>query len=135
MIFEARSSSRRWTTVTLVANLVRKIASSIAVSPPPTTTISLPRKKNPSQVAQADTPCPISTLSDSIPSALAVAPVATIRLSQVYTRPWSLPTRKGRRSSFTSITVSKRQSAPKRWACLRILSTRSGPMMPASKPG
>ena len=42
MIFEARSSSRRWTTVTLGANLVRNVASSIAVSPPPTTSTSLP---------------------------------------------------------------------------------------------
>ena len=60
MIFEARSSSRRWTTVTLSANLVRNIASSIAESPPPTTTISWPRKKKPSQVAQVDTPWPSS---------------------------------------------------------------------------
>ena len=36
MIFEARNSSRRWTIVTFEANLARKIASSIAVSPPPT---------------------------------------------------------------------------------------------------
>ena len=56
MIFEARSSSRRWSTFTLVANLVRKVASSMAVSPPPTTATSLPLKKKPSQVAQADTP-------------------------------------------------------------------------------
>ena len=39
MIFEARNSSRRWTTVTLEANFARKIASSIALSPPPTTTM------------------------------------------------------------------------------------------------
>ena len=69
MIFDARSSSRRWTTVTLVANLVRKTASSMAVSPPPTTTSSLSRKKNPSQVAQAETPKPISSLSDGGPGA------------------------------------------------------------------
>ena len=56
MIFDARSSSRRWITVTLVAKRVRKSASSIAVSPPPTTAIALPRKSAPSQVAQADTP-------------------------------------------------------------------------------
>ena len=56
MIFEARSASRRWTTVTLLAKRVRKVASSIAVSPPPTTTTSLSRKKKPSQVAQAETP-------------------------------------------------------------------------------
>ena len=41
MIFDARSVSRRCTTVTLDANRVRNIASSIAESPPPTTAISL----------------------------------------------------------------------------------------------
>ena len=40
MTLEARSRSRRWTTVTLVANLVRNVASSRAESPPPTTTSS-----------------------------------------------------------------------------------------------
>ena len=43
MIFDARSSPRRWITVTFVAKRVRKSASSIAVSPPPTTAIALPR--------------------------------------------------------------------------------------------
>ena len=52
MIFEARNSSRRWTSVTLAANLDRKIASSIAESPPPTTIVWLSRKKAASQVAQ-----------------------------------------------------------------------------------
>ena len=52
MIGDARNSSRRWTSVTLVANFVRKIASSIAESPPPTTTTSLSRKKAASQTAQ-----------------------------------------------------------------------------------
>ncbi len=42
--------------------MVRKVASSIAVSPPPTTTTSLSRKKKPSQVAQAETPWPMSSL-------------------------------------------------------------------------
>ena len=36
-MLEARNSSRRWTIVTFVANFVRKSASSIAESPPPTT--------------------------------------------------------------------------------------------------
>jgi len=45
----------RWT---LVANLVRKVASSMAVSPPPTTPTSTFLKKKPSQVAQAETPRP-----------------------------------------------------------------------------
>ena len=56
MIFEARSSLRRWISVTWVAKRVRKSASSSAVSPPPTTAIGLPRKSAPSQVAQAETP-------------------------------------------------------------------------------
>ena len=56
MILEARSSLRRWMTVTVSPNLVRKMASSSAESPPPMTAICLPRKKNPSQVAQVDTP-------------------------------------------------------------------------------
>ena len=60
MIFDARSVSRRWMTVTFEANRVRNIASSIAESPPPTTAIGLPRKKNPSQVAHVDTPWPDS---------------------------------------------------------------------------
>ena len=39
----ARNSPRRWTTVTLLAKLVRNSASSTAVLPPPTTTTSLSR--------------------------------------------------------------------------------------------
>ena len=49
---DARNSSRRWTTFTSLANLARNVASSIAVSPPPTTTVGLSRKKAASQVAQ-----------------------------------------------------------------------------------
>ncbi len=56
MIFDARSSSLRCTMVTCDANLVRNSASSMAVSPPPTTITRFPRKKKPSHVAQADTP-------------------------------------------------------------------------------
>ena len=52
MAFEARSASRRCTTVTLSAKRVRKVASSMAESPPPMTAMSLSRKKKPSQVAQ-----------------------------------------------------------------------------------
>ena len=52
MIAEARNSLRRWTTSTLEANFDRKIASSIAVSPPPTTIVGLSRKNAASQVAQ-----------------------------------------------------------------------------------
>ena len=74
MIFEARSSSRRWTTVTLLANLVRNVASSIAESPPPTTTISLSLKKKPSHVAQYETPKPCSAFSLGRPICMADAP-------------------------------------------------------------
>ena len=52
MIFEARNSSRRWTIATLLANLARNIASSIAESPPPTMIVGASRKKAASQVAQ-----------------------------------------------------------------------------------
>ena len=44
--------SRRWIRYTLGQMLARKRASSRAVLPPPTTAVSLPRKKLPSQVAQ-----------------------------------------------------------------------------------
>ena len=40
MILEARSASRRCTTVTDLANLVRNSASSMAESPPPMTAMS-----------------------------------------------------------------------------------------------
>ena len=40
MIFEARSASRRWITVTDLPNLVRNKASSMAESPPPMTAMS-----------------------------------------------------------------------------------------------
>ena len=52
MIFDARNSSRRWTIVTFEANFARKIASSIAESPPPTMIVSLSLKNAASQVAQ-----------------------------------------------------------------------------------
>ena len=83
MILEARNSSRRWTMVTFEANLVRNSASSMAVSPPPTTISSWSRKKKPSHVAQADTPRPVSPSSPGIPSHLAEAPVAMITASAV----------------------------------------------------
>ena len=52
MTFEARNWSRLWTTTTSEAKFVRKRASSIAESPPPTTASLLSLKKKPSQVAQ-----------------------------------------------------------------------------------
>src|SRR3989344_333135 len=80
MILEARNESCRWITVTLVQNLVRKLDSSIAESPPPITTTSFPLKKAPSQVAQVVTPRPLYFSSEGIPNHLALAPVATIKV-------------------------------------------------------
>ena len=67
MIAEARNSSRRWTMVTDLANLVRNVASSMAESPPPMTAMSWSRKKKPSQVAQELTPWPSSSCSPGAP--------------------------------------------------------------------
>ena len=64
--------------VTLLQNLVRKIASSIAESPPPTTITSLSLKKAPSHVAQVDIPLPLCVGSFSASSQMASAPVVTI---------------------------------------------------------
>ena len=57
----------------------------MAESPPPMTAISLPEKKNPSQVAQEETPWPIRAFSLGKPSHRADAPLATIsaRVSKV----------------------------------------------------
>jgi len=52
MILLALNESLLWTIFTDFANLVRNIASSKAVSPPPTTIISSALKKGPSHVAQ-----------------------------------------------------------------------------------
>ena len=68
MILLARSSSRRWMIVTVRANFVRKVASSMAESPPPTTAMSWSRKKKPSQVAHHETPWPESSFSRGRPS-------------------------------------------------------------------
>ncbi len=84
MIFDPRSSSRRWMRVTLAAKFVRKVASSRAVSPPPTTAISWSRKKKPSQVAQALRPLPKNFSSPGRPSQRAVLPEAMITAGTVY---------------------------------------------------
>src|SRR5690606_39533133 len=70
----------------------------MAVSPPPTTMTCRSLKKNPSHVAQADTPRPISSFSPGTPSHLAEAPVAMMRVWAWYVSP-SASTVKGRRRS------------------------------------
>src|SRR5207253_4100097 len=67
-ILLARSVSRRCTTLTDLPNFVRNVASSSAVSPPPTTTMSSPLKNGPSHVAQYDTPLPLNCCSAAMPS-------------------------------------------------------------------
>ena len=76
MILDARSSSRRWTMVTVAANRVRNVASSTALSPPPTTTTSWSRKKNPSHVAHHETPLPDRRFSSSRPISRYAEPIA-----------------------------------------------------------
>src|SRR5579875_919781 len=135
MIRLARNSRRRWTTVTRVAKLVRKRASSIAESPPPTRTSSLPLKKKPSQVAQAETPWPRSRSSDGRPSHRALAPVATITESA--RSRWSGPAsrRNGRPRASRRVSCASMNRVPNRAAWRRIRSTSSGPWIPSGKPG
>ena len=51
--------------LTFDANFVKNIASSTAAFPPPTTATVLSLKKNPSHVAQAETPKPLNFCSES----------------------------------------------------------------------
>ena len=109
-------------------------ASSMAVSPPPTTATSEPRKKKPSQVAQADTPLPEKASSEGRPRYLAVAPVAMISASQVYS-----PASPTRRMGFSARWVvwmwSKIISVLKRAACLSKRAINSGPWTPSGSAG
>ena len=118
-----------------MANFVRKLASSIAVSPPPTTMTSFFLKKKPSQVAQAETPLPIIFVSASRPSSFAEAPEDTMTASAVIAPPASSVRRKGRLPNSTPVTVSSTISVPNRLAWARKTSMSSGPWMPSMKPG
>ena len=64
--------------------------------PPPTTATGLPRKKKPSQVAQAETPWPANAFSLGRPSQRAWAPVARIRVSARISSPPSARHANGR---------------------------------------
>ena len=138
MIFDARSSSRRWIIVTDLAKRVRNMASSTAESPPPTTAMSWSRKKNPSQVAQVDSPWPNRRASDSSPSISDCAPVETMTLRARWVGPAVVsPTQilNGRslRSTFETFLVMI--SVPKRSACERKFTMSSGPVIPSGNPG
>ena len=110
--------SRRWISVTLEANLVRNVASSTAESPPPTTAISWPRKKNPSQVAHVDRPWPSSsTLGFEAEHQALRAGGDDDRVGGEL--PVAHARRNGRSLKSTAVTFSVRNSAPKRSACSR----------------
>ena len=91
-------------------------------------------KKKPSQVAQVDTPRPISARSDSRPRSLEDAPVAMMTACASSTVS-SVRTMNGRRVKCTDVASSGTITVPKRSACLRIVSISSGPMIPSTKPG
>ncbi len=85
----------------------------------------------------------MKNISSSTPSVFAVAPVATIRASAVYSAfgesgsigSVAVTTRNGRLDRSTSTTASYRQSAPNFLAWARIFSISSGPSMPSGQPG
>jgi hypothetical protein len=81
MIFEACNASRRWMTVTVCAKRNRKVAFSIAESPPPATAMCRPQRKKPSPAAHHETPCPDSSFSLDRPGARYAEPVARITVS------------------------------------------------------
>ena len=110
---------------------MRKTASSIAVSPPPTTISSLSRKNAPSQVAHADTPRPIRVCSPGMPSQRALAPVAMMTVRALYSVS-STQMRKGRSEKSTRETSSVMNSVPKRSACRRKSAIMSGPITPSA---
>ena len=138
MTFEARSSARRCTITTSSANFVRKVASSMAESPPPTTITRLLRKNAASQVAQYETPRPCSLRSDSSPIWRAFAPVAMMTACAWCS--WS-PRKTlcgrliGSSENSTRVTSSDTSCEPNRADCSRNLIISSGPMMPSGKPG
>ena len=124
----------------LAANFVRKIASSIAESPPPTTAMSCPRKKKPSQVAQVETPWPSRRLL--------ARQAEHQRLGAGGRRSRLGPVGRLGRVGIADPDAERAvrevdpgdlgrcmSSAPKRSACSRILVISSGPMMPSGKPG
>ncbi len=133
--FEARRVSRRWTIVTDLAKRERKVASSIAVSPPPITAMSWSLKKKPSHVAHQETPRPERASSFGRPSLRCCEPVATMTAFARWTVPAVSVTVLISPLRSTLTMSSGTSSAPKRSAWPRMLSMSSGPMMPSWKPG
>ena len=130
----ARSPSLRCTTWTMGENFVRNVASSMAESPPPTTTISCPLKNGPSHVAQYETPRPARASSPFTPSLRGLAPVHMITASASYSSP-CVSTFSGSRLKSTSTASSSSMAVPMSRACSRMSAMRSGPITPPLKPG
>ena len=87
-------------------------------------------------MAQAETP-PIFVRNSSSSGRLshfARAPVATMSVSAVIS-PLDRVSRKGLSLSAAETSSPVVNSVPKRSACLRIRSMRSGPRTPSGKPG
>jgi hypothetical protein len=133
MIAEARNSGRRCTMLTLPANFERKVASSIAVSPPPTTTVSASRKNAASQVAQYETPRADSSSSPGTPSFFGSAPIAriTARARICWSPTWitCTPPSSALSSIFEASSVMKR--VPNRSAWSRNSCIICGPITPS----
>ncbi|MCY1230555.1 hypothetical protein D9M72_429690 [compost metagenome] len=135
MILDALRESRRCTTVTDLANLVRNSASSMAESPPPITAMSWSLKKKPSQVAHQLTPWPDSRFSLGRPSSRYADPVDRIMARAWKVSPVAMVTVLMSPSRSRAVTSSNWISVPKRAACFSKFSMRSGPMMPSGNPG
>mmetsp|Transcript_147843 Transcript_147843/g.473230 ORF Transcript_147843/g.473230 Transcript_147843/m.473230 type:complete len:246 (-) Transcript_147843:1294-2031(-) len=125
----ARKASRRCMIVTFRLVRAKCSASSMAWSPPPTTATSLPRNKNPSQVAQALMPLPRKVCSPSTCSHRDSAPQAKMMASALISRivPLTLML-KGRFEKSTPNTAVLTKRAPKLCDCLLISSTRPRPV-------
>ena len=91
-------------------------------------------KKKPSQVAQVETPRPMSFDSASSPISFDEAPVATMTVWPSHACSPARTT-KGRREKSTAVTSSGIISVPNRSACFLKVSISSGPMIPSTKPG
>ena len=85
-------------------------------------------------MAQAEMPADQNCCSEGMPRRLAVAPVAMITLCArtVVSVPRMV---KGREEKSTDSTSSVLRVDPQRFACARMRSIRSGPVMPSGKPG
>ena len=111
----------------------------MALSPPPTTAITWPRKNGraPSHTAHADTPPPLlaSRSSPGTPSQRALAPVAITTVRARTSRPFDERSRKGRLEKSTSTMSSATTRVSKRMACFLNSSIISMPPIPSAKPG